>query len=160
MDTKKILYLLRHGEAEPGMGQVGDFDRKLTEQGKNQLMRLAKELARRKLHFDLTVCSSAKRTLETAEIMASEIPCKGTWYSPELYEADPKIILQVINQTERNFKNLMLIGHNPGISAVATFLSGDPYLNMKPGMLVILEIYLDDWASVGQNTASLIEIMQ
>lgn len=160
MESKKILYLLRHGEAEPGIGQVGDFDRKLTDSGKKQVQRLALELYKRGLRLDQMISSSAKRTMETVEIFSSILTCKKYETLPELYEAVPKAIIEVINRTPMDIDSLLLVGHNPGISAVATFLSGEPYLIMKPGMLLKLEIYQDDWASIGQNTAILVEIMQ
>lgn len=160
MDSKKVLYLLRHGEAEPGFGQLGDYERSLTDKGKKQLNRLAKELFNRGVKLDQMVSSSAKRTWETAKIFSSILTCKKSDALPELYEADPKVIIEVINRTAEDIQSLLLVGHNPGISAVATFLSGEPYLIMKPGMLVKLEIYQENWAVVGQNTASLIEIMQ
>jgi len=160
VDCKKVLFLLRHGEAELGFGPLQDFERSLSEKGKNQLNRLARELFKLGVEFDQMVSSSAKRTLETAGIFSSILTCKKSDELPELYEADPKIILEVINRTAADIHSLILIGHNPGISAVATFLSGEPYLIMKPGMLVKLVIYQEDWAAVGQNTASLIEIMQ
>lgn len=160
MDSKKVLFLLRHGEAEPGFGQLGDYERSLTDKGKKQLNRLANELFNQGVELDQMVSSSAKRTLETAKIFSSILACKKSDALPELYEADPKKIIEVINQTAADIHSLLLVGHNPGISAVATFLSGEPYLIMKPGMLVKLEIYQEDWAAVGQNTASLVEIMQ
>lgn len=160
MESKKILYLLRHGEAEPGIGQVGDFDRKLTDSGKKQLKRLALELNKRGIRLDQMVSSSAKRTMETAGIFSSILTCKKYEAIPELYEAVPKTIIEVINRTALDIDSLLLVGHNPGISALAAFLSGEPYLLMKPGMLLKLKIYQDDWATIGQSTASLVEIMQ
>ncbi|RZS97554.1 SixA phosphatase family protein [Cecembia calidifontis] len=159
-NSKKVLYLLRHGEAEPGFGQIGDYERPLTDKGKKQINRLAVELFKSGVELDLMVSSSSKRTMETARILSSILTCKKSDSFPDLYEADPKTILRVINQTDASIQNLLIVGHNPGISALATFLSGETYLIMKPGMLAKLEIYMEDWASVGQNTAGLIEIIQ
>jgi phosphohistidine phosphatase len=148
------------GKQNPEWGQIGDFDRKLTDSGKKQLKRLAQELSKRGVRLDQMVSSSAKRTLETAGIFSSILTCKKSDAIPELYEAVPKVIIEVIKRTAADIHSLLLVGHNPGISTLASYLSGEPYLIMKPGMMVKLEIYQEDWASIGQNTAVLVEIMQ
>jgi len=159
MEINKVLFLLRHGEAAMSSASRRDFERPLTETGKKQLERLSKTLKANGLSFDLILCSNAKRTEETAKIIQEQLPTNQTKFLPELYESGPSTILNLINHVSDEVDQLLLIGHNPGISAVTAFLSGQDFISLKPGMLAKLEIFQDRWDGVGKNTALLTEIL-
>ncbi|MGY6743712.1 MAG: phosphohistidine phosphatase SixA [Cecembia sp.] len=159
MEINKVLFLLRHGEAAMSSASRRDFERPLTETGKKQLERLAKTLITKGFTFDLILCSNAKRTEETAKIIQEQLPTNQTKFLPELYESGPSTILNLINSVSDEVDQLLLIGHNPGISAVTSFLSGQDFISLKPGMLAKLEIFQDRWDGVGKNTALLTEIL-
>src|SRR5690554_7503188 len=60
------LTLMRHGEAETGMGYRKDFDRNLTMEGVNKLQRLNKVLQQRRTRFDFLITSPAVRAVQTS----------------------------------------------------------------------------------------------
>lgn len=160
MVAPKVLYIIRHGEAELGTGFGGDFKRVLTASGKKQIHRIAQMLLARAVTFDLILSSSALRTKETTEILLQLVHSHEIRFSENLYEADPSNILELINQTPPEVDHLLIVGHNPAVSAIATYLTETPYISIKPGMLVKIEIFQESWEHIGKSTGILAEVFQ
>jgi phosphohistidine phosphatase len=161
MAEPKILYVLRHGEARPGIGVRGDFLRELTTDGRQQLTRLAQYLKSKDFKVDLILVSPAKRTQQSLEILTSTLAIKNNQEThDEIFDAEPQKLLEIINNINQPTNHLLLVGHNPGISSLVSFVSGQNYISMKPGMMAVLEILVDDWKLVGGNTGVLKEILQ
>ena len=159
MEINKVLFLLRHGEAAPASGYGLDHSRSLTLDGKKQLERLSHTLLINDVEFDLALCSSSTRTLQTAEIITKAAPTKKLVQLNDLYEADPSVMLELINRTPSDVRYLLVVAHNPGISALAAYLSSESFINLKPGMMVKIAIYLDKWDAIGKNTGYLAEVI-
>lgn len=151
---------MRHGEADVGFGMSGDAGRPLTANGKSHVFRVAQVLKKADIKFDLTLCSPAVRTRQTLTILNSQVPAENIQLEEKIYEADPDTLLRLLNQVENEVSHLALVGHNPGISALLNYLTGDQYISLQPGMLAIIEILVDDWKEVGRNTGILKEILQ
>ncbi|WP_373524137.1 histidine phosphatase family protein [Aquiflexum sp.] len=161
MAEPKILYVMRHGEARPGIGVRGDFLRELTSEGRKQLNALADYLKSIDFYTDLILVSPAKRTLQSLEILTSTLSIKNNQIThDEIFDAEPQKLLEIINSIKQPSKHILLLGHNPGISSLVSYVSGQKYVSMKPGMMAVLEILVDDWKSLGGNTGILKEILQ
>lgn len=90
--NNKILLLIRHGKAIDGKVFPGnDFDRPLLEDGKKEFKILANFL-KEKIFFtpEIILTSSAKRCLETAEILQDEYKLDDSVFfsTNNLYFAD------------------------------------------------------------------------
>jgi len=74
---------------------------------------------------ELLIASPARRTQQTAEIFARElqIPERHVRLDEVMYLAPPDTILKVIHGCGPRIERLMIIGHNPGISALANALA-------------------------------------
>lgn len=153
---KKVI-LLRHGEAESSA--ESDFKRHLTLKGKNQLNNLAQSLKLRSIEIDQIYCSSSLRTVETAEIIQNYIPIKEVHYEKEMYSANLERLLIMLEKTSSWVENCLIIGHNPAISMLNAYLTSGEYIILKPGMMAILELEVDEWSMIGINTASLLEVI-
>lgn len=161
MAEPKILYVLRHGEAKPGIGVRGDFLRELTNDGRQQLNKLAQYLKSINFNTDLILVSPAKRTQQTLEVLTSALAIKNNQIThDEIFDAEPQKLIEIINNITQPSNHLLLVGHNPGISSLVSYVSGQNYISMKPGMMAVLEILVDDWKSLGGNTGVLKEILQ
>lgn len=57
----------------------------------------------------------------------------------DLYLAGPESILSVLQSTPEDFHNMILVGHNPGISMLAGLLN-NPALTIELGTLGIVEL--------------------
>ena len=60
----------------------------------------------------------------------------------EIYEAETIDLMHLINKTDKNVENLLLVGHNPALSSLVSYISGIDSINLLPGMLSIIEISL------------------
>src|SRR5271165_7009916 len=65
------LFLIRHAKAEPGVGR-DDFERALTDRGREDAKRVASVLAAKNMLADVLIHSDAARARETAEIFAAQ----------------------------------------------------------------------------------------
>lgn len=160
MAVSKFLYLLRHGQAEPGIGPIGDLKRPLSEVGKSHINQLSWVLESRKITFDLILASPAIRTSQTSKIISKNVFSKENLEVDEIYEAELIDLLNILNKIDNRVENLLLVGHNPSLSILATYLTGNDSINMSPGMLAIIQIEVDSWDQIGKDTGLLKEMIE
>lgn len=124
MSNPKRLSLVRHANAEQD-SDVRDFERPLSRKGRNEAEEMAKRFLERELVPDLILTSAAVRTRETADAFARVlgVPARLLQADDSLYLADGDHILAAIRAVGPRVAHLMVIGHNPGISAAAISLA-------------------------------------
>jgi phosphohistidine phosphatase len=120
------LILMRHAQAAPAARGAADFSRPLTAAGRTAAARAALALAAARI--ERVLLSPANRTRETAAIAARELKLDESALQPvpELYAASAAVIRAVIALHHGGARNLLVIGHNPGISELASQLSAPP----------------------------------
>ncbi|WP_336322114.1 histidine phosphatase family protein [Streptomyces lavendofoliae] len=122
-DTPRRIVLLRHAKAD--WPEVSDHERPLAERGRKDAPVAGRRLAETGITFDLALCSTAARTRETWKLAVHELPQRPrTVYEERLYEASPGEIIALLNETPEDVNDLLVIGHNPGMHAVADALAG------------------------------------
>lgn len=114
MAEHKILTILRHAKAEAGHAMQDDHDRALNERGQAVATALGNHLEKRGVQFDLVLCSTAKRTRQTLELLhLSGEP--QVEFAQRLYLASANEILQVLATVPDSVSRVLLVGHNPGL---------------------------------------------
>ncbi len=154
----KQLFLLRHGEATFSSGS--DFQRTLTDPGREKVYRLGKTLKEMNVSIDYLFCSEAKRTLETAQQIKKSIQIDAEEITRKIYEGDVKKLIDLLEQTPQDVENCLLIGHNPTISLLLSNITGASYFSLDPGMMAIIELEISNWKAIGMGTGSLREILE
>ena len=114
------LILMRHAKAERRSASGEDFDRGLTDAGRDDAAVVAKALAKDGLAPSLALISAAQRTVETWEAMRGSFPRARTQASKALYNAGPMEILDALEGVSAG--TVMVVGHNPGIHELAVGL--------------------------------------
>lgn len=96
----------------------------------------------------LIVSSPAKRAFTTAKVIAHAINYPREFLQKEkrLYLASLDAILDVVVAQENGFNNLMIVGHNPGLTDFANFLVPGLTGNLPTAGVVSVEIDQDDWS--------------
>ncbi len=114
---KKTLILMRHAKTEAAQFNQKDFDRQLTERGINDAAVMGQRLADKGLHPDNIVCSTAKRTQQTAKIISEHLNYKNEIEQNEqLYLCSAHTIEDCVLAIDDKINCAMIIAHNPGIS--------------------------------------------
>jgi phosphohistidine phosphatase len=131
--TTKRLTLIRHANAEHD-ADVRDFERPLSRKGQNEALEMARRFLERGLTPDLILASAATRTRETAETFAKVlgVPARLLQTDDALYLAEGEQIIATIRAVGPRVGHLMVIGHNPGISAAAISLAPEAIANDLP----------------------------
>jgi phosphohistidine phosphatase len=118
------LTLVRHANAEQE-SDLRDFERPISKKGHGEANEMARRFQERGFVPDLILVSAAVRTRETADIFA-----KVLGVAPRLMQADDSLylaegdqIIAAIRGIGPRVTHLLVIGHNPGISAAAISLA-------------------------------------
>lgn len=153
----KTLSLLRHAEAEQPLG-VRDFDRGLSSYGAQMAPRLGRRLEQKNFMPDLIVTSPAARTIATAQIISYELgyPVESMVFRDEIYQASLTSLLQVVRSFEENLNHVLLIGHNPALSQLASYLCQSPHEQRAPSHMATCALFrvalgIEYWALVEQG---------
>ena len=149
------LLLLRHGKAVKYQDDTTDFNRHLNKEGTAQINQVGYILRERGLKPGQIISSGAVRTTQTAEIANHFLQLPKIEFDDQLYLANKTAILHKIN-TAAKAKILLYVGHNNGISDLASYLTGKQ-TDMSTGELVHLQFEFDDWKLVSGHTARLVE---
>ncbi|WP_258105810.1 histidine phosphatase family protein [Marinoscillum sp. MHG1-6] len=152
------IYLLRHGEALPPQAGSKDFERSLSSKGVAQIKELAKSLDPHVFDPTLVYCSPSIRTKMTLQHLTETM--NVDWeveFRDEVYEASVKTLFDMICDTDHSIYQLLLIGHNPGISYLAEYLAGESISGLEPGQLIKLDYGLGDWKNISQDTCSIFQ---
>ena len=113
------LILLRHTKSDWPNGMV-DHDRPLATRGRRAAPLMGRVLVDRNYIPDKVIVSTAQRTVETWMLASSGlIMLPPGEQDPRIYEAPPHVLANVIRETGDDVDTLLLVGHNPGIEALA-----------------------------------------
>lgn len=147
----KRLTLLRHAKSswkDPGLD---DFDRPLNQRGERDAPVMGRRLKARSARPSLILTSPAKRAQRTARLIAEAIgyPVEFLQREAELYLAEPETILDVVAREAESFNDVIVCGHNPGMTDLANRLSGVRIDNVPTCGIVALEADIENWAEIG-----------
>ncbi len=136
----KQLFLFRHAKTEERSLTGTDFARNLMERGKDDAKKVSHYLQKQGNLPELVLYSSANRTTQTFDIFYGTTTFGGEVIKlEELYHASASTILDTIEKYSRDYKNMMVIGHNMGISQLANMLCKDGCEELPTAGIAIIE---------------------
>ncbi len=120
------LYLVRHGIAEErGPEWPDDDQRPLTDRGKRQLRQSARGLVRIGVVIDVLLTSPLVRARQTADVLAATLdPAPAIVVAESLAPGAAHAMLAADLAKHARRSSLGLVGHEPGIGAMAGRLAG------------------------------------
>ena len=137
------LYLIRHGiAAERGDAWPDDNKRPLTDDGVKSLRKIAKGLVEIGVGFDVILTSPLVRAKLTAELIASELkPDPPVTVTDALSPgASYSSVLDELGKHARR-RRIALVGHEPGMGALAARLMGSRHaLEFKTGAVALIDV--------------------
>lgn len=149
------LFIMRHAQADSSFG--ADFGRPLTAEGRQQALRQADWLRDAGVGVHRLFCSPAARTRDTASIVAEHLGFdfrRGTLVN-SIYEATAGELIEVLRGSDD--QTILLVGHNPGVSALAALLVGS-YLSLSPASIAHLQLSKETDQRFDPGSAELLEL--
>ena len=157
------LILLRHAKSSWDQPGQADADRPLAPRGRKAAPSIGAWLRRHDLLPDLVLCSTARRTRETFDLV------QGEWQQPvetreldSLYLATPERLVGILHGLGEGPERVLVIGHNPGLHELSLRLAGDGraadlarlHEKFPTGALAVLR-FAGSWAELAPGTARL-----
>ena len=163
----KQLIIVRHAKSDRDDPTLNDDERPLSPRGLTELPRVAKWLASQKLKIDLILSSPVKRARQTTQLLCegAGLDAKKIEWQDSLYLADVETLLDAIGHVPAKTKELMIIGHNPGLEELLRYLCGNDLPLTKNGKLLttaaiaVVELP-DDWGTIKPRSGHLIQLMR
>lgn len=119
------LSLFRHAKSAWGNPTAGDFDRPLAPRGTRTAPLMGRFMAEQGLEPDIVLCSTATRARQTLDLALPEFNTEPeVRYTDDLYGAGPADMVKLLRALEETCSHAMLVGHNPGMQALALDLVG------------------------------------
>src|SRR6478609_9764143 len=121
----KRIYFLRHAKSDSSIAGQRDIERELNSRGHNDAPKMGNLLVERGVKPELIIASPSMRTRQTAEYISEQLKYNEDQieWNEEIYEASARTLLNVITQIDDKYNTVMLIGHNPGFSYIAEYLT-------------------------------------
>lgn len=163
------LLLLRHAKSSWDDTTLDDFDRPLNKRGTKAATLIGTHIASHALIPDLVLCSTAVRTRATLALVLNELPGEAprVVYDQSLYLAEADTLLQRLRAVEPHKRTVLLVGHNPGIHALALELTGNgPRADLQAlamqfptAALAHLSFDADNWRRIAPASGTLVEFV-
>ena len=122
--TRRLI-LLRHAKSD--WPDVPDRDRPLAKRGRRDAPRIGRWLHDHGYLPDVVICSTARRTEQTWELVAPELAgAPSVRFEPRAYAASALTLRYLLQELPGRYRAALLIAHNPGLSELAASLAGSP----------------------------------
>jgi phosphohistidine phosphatase len=154
----KILTLVRHAKSSWNDNSLSDRERPLNDRGEKDAPKMGQRIVAHGIRPSLIISSPAVRAWTTAKAIAREISYPQEFLQREnsLYLASLDELLDAVMAQDNGFNNLMVVGHNPGLTDFANFLVPGITNNLATAGVVAVQIDRDDWNLLEQPPAELI----
>jgi len=165
-DKTRQLILLRHAKSD--WPDVPDRERPLAKRGRRDAPRIGRWLYEHGYQPDVVVCSAAKRTRQTWDLVAPELGGKpAVRFEPRAYDASALTLLYLAQELPSRYRTALLIAHNPGLSDLAGQLAAPseigratdngprPVISLPTAAVAVLE-FTGDWPSLTPGQARLV----
>lgn len=166
------LWLLRHAKSAWDDPSLDDFARPLAPRGKKACRALARHMGERAIYPDMVLCSPAVRTRQTWERLEKRLsggaPPKvpgepRARFDTKLYLAESPTLLSLVRAVPAAVRELLVIGHNPGLEDFAQALTGtsagDALERLKEkyptGGLAELTFSVKNWSQISEKNGFL-----
>jgi len=140
MDRDRLkLHLLRHADAgDPAAWTRSDAERPLSNKGRRQAELLGRFLASGGFRTDAVVTSPKARAAETAELVAAELVTPVLVDDRLAVDFGPEELSAILADAGDPIRPV-LVGHDPDLSALASWLTGTE-ITMKKGAMLRIDL--------------------
>lgn len=153
----KQLLIVRHAKSDWGDFNLKDFDRPLNTRGHRNAPEMVERLIAKSIIPDAIVSSPALRAITTAKYFAAGWKLEAAQLTTNslIYEASTKTLLDVVNGFDDKLDTIALFGHNPGLTDLVNYLTGEYIANMPTCSVAIIKFPIEEWKMVSGDTGEL-----
>lgn len=153
---ERTLYLIRHAKSSWDDETQRDFDRVLNQRGLRDAPAMAKKHANAGVAVDHIISSPAMRAHTTSKFYAHAhgMDVEQIDLQETIYNAGVMDLLEVVRNINDNHACVLMFGHNPGISMLVGFLSGQS-VSMPTNGVAELKMDLKHWKDADAYCAEL-----
>ena len=152
----KNLIIVRHCKSSWKDPSLSDFDRPLNKRGNIDGELMSNYLREKEKKIDKLILSTSIRTRLTSKYFIEKIHFNSISYLDELYHASYSEIIKIISKIENNFNNLMVIGHNPGLTELINHFSDMRIYNIPTSGIIKVEFKEDKWSKITENKGKIV----
>lgn len=147
------LYLLRHAIAEESRPGQSDRDRALVPEGRKKLKEVLRLARQADTAVSLILTSPYRRARETADMVADLLSTEAELLESSTLQPDGRadLIWQEV-RAHKSMDSIMLVSHEPLMSAVAAHLLNCPSLRVDFKKGALLRIDLDSFGPQPHGT--------
>ena len=163
----KTLLLLRHAKSDWGSPDQLDIDRPLNQRGQTSAVLIGQWLQQQHIQPEWAICSSALRVRETMAGLDKNInlPESLIQFDQSLYLAGLNTLLDNLSQCPDDMDHILLVGHNPGLEELLTYLCGPDLPRTTSGKLMTTATLAcinlpDDWHQLAPGCGRLKQIIR
>ncbi|MBX3266555.1 MAG: histidine phosphatase family protein [Acidobacteria bacterium] len=151
----KTLLLMRHAKSSWTDPSLSDFERPLNERGRRAAPFMGGVLKREGLIPDHIICSPAKRTKETAELVQAAVELDlDIGNDARIYEATAGELIEVVSEMPETASRALLIGHNPSSEQFVQIITG-AIEAMPTAALAVIDLDIGSWAEIAPGKGKL-----
>ncbi|MEG3640082.1 SixA phosphatase family protein [Magnetococcus sp. PR-3] len=161
------LIILRHAKSAWDTDAPTDFERPLAKRGRRDAPRMGRWVEKQGMTPDLVICSPAERAKQTMVAVAKELGIKKKQlvWDDRVYGASLEDLIEVLSEVGKGSKRVMLVGHNPGLELLLSYLVGP---NKQSGMFgfgliktaTVVQLEMPErWEEISAGCAKLKQIM-
>ncbi len=159
------VLLLRHAKSSWDVPALADYDRPLAKRGLKAAPRMGAEIGALGLRPDLVLCSGAKRTRETLDLVLAALgsPPPEVLYDDVIYMAPPTGLMQILRRQPGEAATVLVVGHNPGLEELAELMVGKGDEDLRETLdekfptcaLAVITFDAEAWADIAPGTGTL-----
>ncbi len=156
----KTLHIIRHAKSELEQ-ECGDYDRGLNKRGFRDAALIGEYLATHNYTIEHVYCSSARRARLTCDALNRhiEVPAQKINYVDALYLASLNTLVSVIENIDNHDDQVAIIGHNPGLTELCNYLTGNYLQNLPTCAVYSVRFCVDDWQAIAQESGNMISLI-
>ena len=141
----KTIYLLRHGKSSWDYEELDDMKRVLLPKGEKRTQRIANYLKENHIKIDKIITSPAIRAKDTAKIVEQSLNLPEAIIDNNLYPGSPDDIYNAIIEQNDNIDNILIVGHNPGLTYFAHEHMHSDIDNLPTSGLISCRYFSNSW---------------
>lgn len=149
------LTIVRHAKTNQVSPTGSDFDRMLLPKGIAQGIELKNHFHTKGINYKEILVSSAKRTQQTFDLMSPGVSYEVRLDDPNFYLAEFQFLFKTLAKRQHS-EPILLVGHNFGISDLATYLT-ESLIELRTGEVIHLSFECATWQEISKGTGIILE---